>query len=311
MNLKAFESVQDLLNVERSLLLRFLPKTREGDHLMALIDFIRKLNRFPAGPDLWNDRLFMMKTSDELRDPLRVFVTDKEFVKIFVKSVVGDKYNVPTIAVLKTKSQVDSFSFPADCCIKPTHGSGKALMRQANERIDRESIKRWFDENYYDRTREINYRYLQPKVIVEPILFADPNLCDYKFYCADGIPRLVHVDFDRRTNHRRKVFDADWNDLGFSFHYPAYPGHLPRPTNFRAMLDLSAELARHFSYIRVDLYTNGTDIFVGELTNCPASGLSPFFPPESEAVASRILFQGTATSNTALTCASTLISPGV
>ena len=290
MNTRVFESAKDLLNVERSLLLRFLPRTREGDHLMALIDFVRKLNRFPGNPALWNDRLFMLKTGDELLDPLRVFVTDKEFVKIFVKSVVGDQYNVPTIAVLKTKNQVESFAFPADCCIKPTHGSGKALLRRANERLDLDLLKRWLEENYYDLTREINYRYLQPKIIVEPILFADANLCDYKFYCVDGVPRLIQVDFDRRTRHTRKMFDADWNDMGFTCNYPVWPGRLERPGNLDAMLDISSKLARHFNYIRVDLYTDGTNIFVGELTNCPGSGLSPFFPPESEAVASGILF---------------------
>ncbi len=38
----------------------------------------------------FNDYLYRMKTSRTLDHPLRVFVTDKEYGKLFVKAVVGD-----------------------------------------------------------------------------------------------------------------------------------------------------------------------------------------------------------------------------
>ena len=28
------------------------------------------------------------------------------------------------------------------------------------------------------------------------------ELKDYKFFCFDGVPRLVQIDFDRYTNHK-------------------------------------------------------------------------------------------------------------
>ena len=39
------------------------------------------------------------------------------------------------------------------------------------------------------------------------------------------------------------------------------------------MLEAAAKLAKGFSFIRVDLYTNGTDFKVGEITNCHGSGM--------------------------------------
>ena len=39
------------------------------------------------------------------------------------------------------------------------------------------------------------------------------ELKDYKFFCFDGVPRLVQIDFDRYTNHKRNVYDTEWNLL--------------------------------------------------------------------------------------------------
>ena len=43
-------------------------------------------------------------------------------------------------------------------------------------------IKRWFSSNYYNRSREANYKLLKPKIIVEELLFNDENIKDYKFF---------------------------------------------------------------------------------------------------------------------------------
>ena len=66
---------------------------------------------------------FRVKTSDEIEDPLRRFVSDKELVKEYVRETIGEQYNVPTLAVLHTPAEVDAYEFPANCCIKPTHAS--------------------------------------------------------------------------------------------------------------------------------------------------------------------------------------------
>jgi hypothetical protein len=33
------------------------------------------------------------------------------------------------------------------------------------------------------------------------------ELKDYKFFCFDGEPRLIQVDFDRFRNHKRNLYD--------------------------------------------------------------------------------------------------------
>jgi hypothetical protein len=131
---------------------------------------------------------------------------------------------------------------------------------------------------------------LAPKIIVEPILFDDANLMDYKFFCYRGEPRLIQVDLDRATAHKRALFDTHWNALGYSIVYPTPSHPVPRPTNLTEMLDAAARLSADFDLIRVDLYTDGERFHVGELTNCPGSAIKQFVPPEAEEPASRLLF---------------------
>jgi teichuronopeptide biosynthesis TupA-like protein len=239
---------------------------------------------------LWNDVWFRIKTSNEIEDPLRVFVSDKEQVKEYVRNTIGDRYNVPTIAVLRSPAEVDTFDFPARCAIKPTHASTHVCLRSHGEPIDRERIKKWFSLNYYHSGRERNYRSLQPKVIVEPLIFDTTNVEDYKIFCWNGVPKFVMVDIDRHINHTRKIFDPQWNEQDFSMTYPRASGVLPKPATLEEMISIARTLSASFSFVRIDLYTDGRQVLVGEITNCSANASAPFLPPSAEQSASARMF---------------------
>ena len=159
-----------------------LPENRVGDELFSYFLFQHSHGRSPTNQMLFNDVLYRIKTTDEIINPLRVFVSDKEFVKIFISAIVGSRYNVPTIATLKSQAEVDVFDFPPDCCIKPTHASGLYILRKSGEYIEKETIKKWLSINYYRVGREANYKTLIPKIIVEPLIFNSIDLEDYRFF---------------------------------------------------------------------------------------------------------------------------------
>lgn len=267
-----------------------MPQNRSGDKIVSYINFLMNNNRLPKKQFSLNDVLYSIKTSDEILDPLRAFVSDKEFLKLFVSATLGDQYNVPTLDVIRNIKALDTYIFPPICCIKPTHASGEAIIRRNNEPLDMERIKSWFKLNYYLVTREANYKLLKPKIIVEPLVFKGACIEDYKFLCYRGEPRLVWVDIDRYTHHKRKVFDSDWNELGFSITKPRSEAPFKKPKNFSQMLEIASRLASQFSFVRIDLYSDGNSILVGEITNCSGNAGERFLPPESEPEASRILF---------------------
>jgi len=270
--------------------LKVLPRTRFWDKLYSFLTFLRRHKRIPTNSLLFNDVLYRTKTSNEILDPLRVFVSDKEFIKVYVKAIVGDRFNIPTFKVLRSIEDVDEYDFPPICCIKPTHASGNVILRCDGEPIDRELIKSWFAINYYEFAREANYRALKPKVIVESMVFDNGNAMDYKIFCYKGIPKLIQIDKDRYVNHTRQFFDIAWNELDFSITFPRSCDHMDKPANLDQMLELAAKLSKGFSFVRVDLYSDGNECLVGELTNCSQGAGGFFIPTSAELSTSKMIF---------------------
>jgi hypothetical protein len=239
---------------------------------------------------LFNDVIFKIKTSSDLFDPLRVFVTDKEYLKLYVKVIVGDQHNVQTISIIREKGAVNQYHFPSDCVIKPTHLSGTIIIRKNNESIDVAEISSWFDLNYYEISREINYKFLKPKVIIEPIIFNDDNVDNYSFFCFNGVPKLIQLNVNRLTTRKSAFFDAAWNKLDFTMLAPLIMEPISIPDNYLEMLMIASKLSFEFGFVRIDMYSNGENCLVGEITHCDGSGNATFSPDSGENVASKIIF---------------------
>lgn len=266
-----------------------LPHNATCDAIYAYCRFVIHHRRLPSRKPLFNDVLFHIKTQ-ELTDPLRVFVTDKEHLKLYVKATVGNDFNVPTLAVLHSPAEVLAYDFPPDCCIKSTHASGHVIMRRNGEPVDTNTVLSWFKMNYYRKKREANYKQLRPKIIVEPLIF-DGSPIDYKFFCVRGEPRMVQIDTDRHTDHRRMLLDLDWTTQPYGLRIAKRPSApVPRPENLAEMIELAGALSKPFSFVRVDLYSNGKKVIVGEITHCHGGANEKFIPPAAEWIASEIMF---------------------
>lgn len=274
---------------------RFIPRTKAGDRILSWARFTAAHRRVPNRHSrLFNDFLYQVKVSGALEEPLKTFSSDKEYVKLLVTACVGESYNVPTIAVLRSMEECRSYPFPDNCVIKATHCSGATILRRAGQAIDFPEINRWFSINYHSVNRERNYKALIPKVIVEPFVFGDFNPNDYKIFCVGGEPRLIQVDVDRHICHQRVLFDTSWKPLPYSYEYPV-PDRTPAPPiNLSTMLDVARRMSARFAFVRVDLYSNDESIYVGELTHCPESARGRFENLAAEAAVTAVLFDGLA-----------------
>jgi hypothetical protein len=163
------------------------------------------------------------------------------------------------------------------------------ILRKQGEPVDRALIKSWFDINYY-RMGARRTTSPQPKVIVEPILFGSWNLKDYKIFCVNGTPKLIQVDVDRYIEHKRKYFDAAWNEQPFSIKYRRTDETIARRgtwTKCSALRRSSAELR----FVRVDLYSDDNSVCVGEITHCADNADGRFKPASAEKLVSDYLFR--------------------
>jgi hypothetical protein len=133
-------------------------------------------------------------------------------------------------------------------------------------------IDDWFQSDYYKWTRERNYRGLVPKVIVEPYIFGKEGVEDFKIICIHSTPNVIWVDIGRHSDHRRNLYDTDWNLLDAQYGHLNGP-EVPKPANLERMLQIAQKLSIGHSFLRVDLYTDGKQILVGELTSFPTNAV--------------------------------------
>jgi len=270
-----------------------LPAIYIVDAFVSIVHFYRKQKYFPSiyHPKTFNECLLRIKLSNESLNPLRQFVSDKELVKDYIKAHVGDAYNIKTLAILKTCNEIEEYSFQDSCVIKPTHMSSEIIIKNNPlDIIEYKKMKGWLNKNYYFYYRERNYKYLQPKIIVEELLVTQdgsiPN--DYKIFCFRGVPIFIQVDFSRFGDHRRNFYTASWKPLSFSLLYQRNLAEEPKPDSLKEMLEVASKLSERFDFIRVDFYAFNGVIKVGELTNFHGSCLERFEPIEADRIVGQL-----------------------
>lgn len=268
----------------------FLPRSPAGDRCHSLFQFISRHKRWPnEKSNRLNDRLFFLKTSDRFRDPLRGFITDKEYAKIFLRSRIPEKYVIPTLGVIRARTEVKHYEFPNRCAIKATHGWNQTVLRKHGEALELQAIERWWEYNHYNVTREFNYRHLTPKIIIEPLVFDSDDVDDYKVFCVDGVPRAIEVIRGRRRDISKSFYTADWQKIPV-VSLGTREEHITQPPALSTMLELASALSRGFDWLRVDMFCEGANVYVGELTSIHANASARFVSQEMEDILSKVLF---------------------
>ena len=102
---------------------------------------------------------------------------------------------------------------------------------------------------------------------------------DYKFHCFNE-QIFIQVDTERFTSHTRTMFDTEWNTMNFNMRLSSPKIASPRPSNLGLMISSAQMLAKHFDYVRIDLYSVSNKMIVGELTYTHGGGANVFTPNE-------------------------------
>jgi hypothetical protein len=266
------------------------------DRLVAWRRFVQRHRRLPSRRLLLNDVLYRMKVDGTLSDPLRVETTDKDLAKAYLARFVPVQHIVPTLAILRTPAEIDAYDFPRPCFVKPTHASGEMQRIAEGAPPDRARLKRWLGLDYHRRSREANYRSLEPKLIVEPPAFAEASLREYRLYVWQGRCGLYY----ERTMPRQRT-DMTYHIPGggrfaYDNRFPLAPEDQP-PACAPALIDAAERIGAALGFVRVDAYSDGTDFRIGELTHCEASASGLYGCRRrphlvSEAQVSRLIFVG-------------------
>jgi hypothetical protein len=265
---------------------------------------------FGRDPDFANPILFGEKVIvRKLFDRRKIFrqMADKLWVRDFIIGKLDESFVPKLHGVYGRFDEIDFDHLPDKFIIKPNHGTHWILFVEDKKTLDKRAARKlingWMRTNYYVNSREIFYRDVKPRIMVEELLEEAPGvpIIDYKFFTFDGVTRFISVA--RRTtvnaNRTATLFDRAYRELPVQVEFanslykkdrPGHPGradqtptlNIALPPNIDEMVKIADGLAQGFDFIRVDLYSPGGRILVGELTSLPAGGVRPFEPPAYE-----------------------------
>jgi len=272
--------------------LNIFPKNFVGDKFFNFIKFYIDNSRLPYLKKSINDEIFRVKSTKEILSPERLKTTSKYDVKKFLKKNNLGKYCVPTIKLINSENELSKFKFKKGMVVKADHASGLIKFILDDNTENSITFKSWLNLNYYDISREPNYKNLKKRLLIEPILFDGLNIKDYKFFCFNGIVKFCQVDLDRWKNHTRKFYDREWKDLNFSILHKQSKKPVNKPKNYKKMIFLAEKVAKKFNgIVRIDMYSNNKKIYFGEITHLPGSGSELFIPRNKEDEISKLFFK--------------------
>jgi len=243
-------------------------------------------------PKTLNEKICWLKLYD--RTPLHTKCADKYAVREYISQQIGEDYLVPLLYHSNNPEDINDATIPSvPCIIKTNHDSGGGIMVYDKSKIDWKNVhsvlKKRMKTNYYLRSREWQYKHIEPIIIVEELL-QDKNgntPSDLKLHVINGKVNMIQVDMGRGTeNHYRNWYDKNWKREPYKWSSPKGNGKYTdpsdedaeKPATLKKMIALSEVLAKPFDYVRIDWYDVDGKLYFGEITFHHDGGYQPILP---------------------------------
>lgn len=241
-------------------------------------------------PQTYNEKLQWLKLYDH--QPLYTTMVDKYAVKQYVTEKIGGEYVIPLINVWEAPEEIDFDSLPQQFVLKVTHGGGSYGVIVCKDKKDFDKskalrmLKSAMKVDGYIKNKEWPYKNVPRRIIAEQFMEDKETneLRDYKFFCFNGVPKLLFVATGRG---RLKEPNFDWFDMSYNHiklkteHPNSDINHLPqKPTAFEEMKKVAAKLSAGLPHVRIDLYEVNGKVYFGEYTFFHWSGVNRFEPAE-------------------------------
>ena len=197
-------------------------------------------------PKTFNEKINWLKLNE--RTPLHTICSDKFAVRDHVKKQVGPEYLIPLLLETQDPNDLVPENLPDfPVIIKTNNDSGGGV-------------------NVFGKG-EWQYKNIVPRIIVEKLLVNQDGEIpsDYKLHCFNGKLQFTQVDMDRHSDHKRNLYDINWNFIDCKWVYENGRS-IEKPNKYEEMKAIAEKLASDFTYARVDLYLVNEHIYFGEIT---------------------------------------------
>lgn len=239
-------------------------------------------------PKSFSEKLQWLKLYD--RKPWYTKLVDKYEVRSYIEETIGKEYLIPLYGVWDDADEIDFDSLPDQFVLKCTHDSGSVIICQDKTKLDKNKAKKKLKRaqrfNYYYCSREWPYKNVKPRIIAEKYMLnieGSTELSDYKWFCFDGVAKVMFVVTDRQTpgvGTKMDYFDMEFRHLPFTNGCPNATHIIEKPVNFELMRELAERISKGLPHVRVDFYEADGRVYFGEITFFDGCGMTPFEPDE-------------------------------
>ncbi|MDO5566762.1 MAG: ATP-grasp fold amidoligase family protein [Planctomycetia bacterium] len=231
-------------------------------------------------PKTFNEKIQWYKMF--YHDPLITRCTDKYLVKDWVRRMIGSGHTAGVYGVWDRGEEIDFELLPKSYVLKVNWGYRQQIIVPDKRQLDKQDaikkLNHWLQPENHPYWRFLGWSGLNidSKIIAEEYLI-DPEVGevrDYKFWCFQNQIKIVSVH--RNGNRTVTNLDKDWNVLPYYFkNYPGDP-YIAKPKTYEQMREYALILSKPFPFARVDFYSIGKRILLGEMTFSVGDGIQPF-----------------------------------
>lgn len=241
-------------------------------------------------PIEYNEKLQWLKLHDH--NPIYSTMVDKYLVKEYVSQKIGDKYVIPLLGVWDSPKDIDFDSLPNSFVLKVTHGGGNSgvVVCKDKSNFNREEVvaklSRSMLADGYSANKEWPYKNVKHRVIAEEYMEDTTyhELRDYKFFCFNGVPKIMFVASGRGflPEPYFDFYDMDYNHLNIKSAHPVSTKENlpPKPSSWEEMKLVATKLSEGLPHVRIDLYEVNGRVYFGEFTFYHWAGCGNFEPEE-------------------------------
>lgn len=273
----------------RSLMTRISPRLN-----ILIVYKIKNISKLDLKhPRTYNEKIQWQKLYDH--NPLYTKLADKFAVRNFVRERIGEQYLIPLLGKWKSFDDIDFDQLPNQFVLKCNHDCGSVIICRDKAAFDRNSAKQKLTsalkKNFYYQYAEWQYKDISPYIIAEKYMHDEgrEELSDYKFQCFSGKPYCCRIDIGRFSDHRRNVYDMEWNLLPWQKgDYKNTDEEIEKPEVWDEMKVIVTRLCRGLRQVRVDLYEVSGKIYFGEMTFTSGGGFERFVPEEYDEIIGKL-----------------------
>lgn len=205
------------------------------------------------------------------------YLADKYQVRNYVASRGCGDILANLIGCFDNPDMIDFNSLPNKFALKMNFGAGMNIICNNKSELDweasKQKIQTWINMKDFSYS-EKHYDLIKRKIIIEE--FIDDGSggfpVDYKFMCIKGEVVCILACSGREKGHADYLpYSTEWKPMYDYYRYfPKDLELLPKPANLEGMIRIAKSLGDGIDLVRVDLYSNGTRVWFGEMTLTPS-----------------------------------------